>query len=397
MQNEAMNRIYKYRIALLEGDSIQALPFIEAYSKMNVEITIFYESKLSYGYFSRFKKNAVKSPKCIGDYSDYKNFIFSYLESHPQDLLIPMFNNTAEFASMYKQELEELGCKVEIPDWNIFIKAHNKEFLMDICKKIGVLHPRTGNPQKMGYDQCIEYVKYPCMIKPNLGAGAKGIKMIRNKDEYEKFYEYTVRNYGASTLQEYIPQTGKQLKVQIYRSSNGDIIASSCYEKCRYYPIDGGTSTCNKIVDRKDLVERYAKILDYIGWEGFADFDCIEDPRSGEILLMEINPRVPGTIKASFLSGINVAEIMYDHALGNPYKHYSYHTGFYMRNFGTEIIWFFAAKERFRSNPSWFKFFGKDVFYVDGSCKDPLPMLGGLLYGAVRLLNPQFRKSQRKK
>lgn len=386
----------KLRILLLDGHTIQVLPFLKAFGELKMDVTIFCESKLSYGYFSRYKKLSVICPHIADGIGPYKTFLFNFLDRHPQDLIIPLFNDTAEFASKYKKEIEEYGCKVEIPDWDIFIQGHNKESLMDICKVLKIPHPRTANPSKVSYENAIEYVGYPCLIKPNQSAGAKGIKIIRNKDDYDNNYQYIVSNFGESTIQEFIPQTGKQLKVQIYRAEDGTIVASSCYEKCRYYPIDGGTSTCNKIVRRPDLVERYTKILNYLNWVGIADFDCIEDPRNNEILLMEINPRVPGTIKATFLAGVNIAEIMLYHATETPFMKYGYKDGFYMRNLATEILWFVASKDRVHSKPSWFKFWGSDIYYVDGSWNDPMPMLAGFLAGLRKLMNADFRKSKKK-
>lgn len=386
----------KYRVLLLDGHTIQVLPFLKSLSTKDVEVTIFCESKISYGYFSKYNKTTVVCPHVHNNFAEYKLFLVKYLKEHPQDLIIPLFNDTAEFASMYKKELESYGCHVEIPEWDTFIKAHDKELLMEICRELGIAHPKTANPSKIGYNETIKYVGYPCLIKPNLSAGAKGIKIINSKEEFDSNYSNIVNHFGASTLQEFIPQTGKQLKVQIYRAKNGEIVMSSCYEKCRYYPIDGGTSTCNKVISRPDLVDIYAQILHHIDWEGFADFDCIEDPRTGETLLMEINPRVPGTVKASFLAGIDVAEIMINHSKGENYKTYQYRSEFYMRNLATDIIWFLSSKERFNSVPNWFNFFGRDMYYVDGSICDPLPFLGGFLGGFVKLMNPEFRKAKKK-
>jgi len=384
------------QVLLLDGHTIQALPFLEAFDGMGVEVTLFCETKVCYAYFSRYKKKTVVCPCVKKDKEEYLDFLMDFLTMYPQDLIIPLFNDSAEFASRYKRELETKGSKVEIPQWDIFIKAHNKESLMNICKELRIPHPRTANPQKNCYEKAIEYVKYPCLIKPNLSAGAKGIRMLHNKNDFDSNYPEIVALFGESTIQEFIPQNGKQLKVQIYRTENGEIVASSCYEKCRYYPLDGGTSTCNKVIDRPDLVERYRKILDYINWVGIADFDCIEDPRNGEILLMEINPRVPGTIKASFLAGMNVAEIMICHAMKLPYKNYEYKADFYMRNLATETVWFLSSKKRFHCQPSWFHFFGSEIYYVDGSWKDPFPFLGGFLNGLYKLLDPEFRKAKKK-
>lgn len=396
LTSEYKNYMNQFKVLLLDGHTIQSLPFLEAFNKLGAEITLFCEKKLSYGYFSRYKKRTIICPPIHHNTEEYKDFLLKHLQNNRYDIIIPLFNDTAEFASKHKSLIEQTGSKVEIPDWDIFIRAHDKEKLMDICREIGIPHPKTANPSKTSYEEAIAYVGYPCLIKPNISAGARGIKVIHNKDEFDAHYNNIVEQFGESTIQEFIPQTGKQLNVQIYRDKTGAVVASSCYEKTRYYPIDGGTATCNKIIDRPDLVEKYMKILDYLGWEGAADFDCIEDPRTGVDLLMEINPRVPGTVKASFLAGINFAEIMMHHAKNIPFKKYEYKHGFYMRNFGTELIWFLASKDRFKCTPNWFNFLGKDIYYVDGSFADPMPFIGGLLSGAKKLLNPEFRKSKKK-
>ena len=44
--------------------------------------------------------------------------------------------------------------------------------------------------------------------------------------------------------------------------------------------------------------------------EKYDDFDAIEDPDTGELLIMEINPRVPACIQMAMVSGINWAEII---------------------------------------------------------------------------------------
>ena len=384
------------KVLLLDGHTIQALPMMKALSRLNAEITIFCEEWVSYGYFSRYAHHRVICPTPKNNETEYLTFLLDYMKDHPQHLVIPLFNDTAEFASRHKPEIEALGCKVDIPEWDIFIRGHNKELLMETCKKLDLPHPRTATPEKVGYERAIDYVGYTCLIKPNLGAGAKGIKIIRNKAEFETYYPEIIRHFGDSCLQEFIPQTGSQYKVQLYRSEAGEIVASSVYEKCRYYPLDGGTSTCNRTICRPDLIDLYSRILDCLNWVGMADFECIEDPRDHVVKLMEINPRVPGTIKASFISGVDFAEVMVNRAAGDAYRAYDYKSGKFLRNLATELLWFCKSSDRFRTRPNWFRFFGKDVYYADGSWNDPLPMIAGFLNGLKKLSNADFRKSKRK-
>ena len=57
-------------------------------------------------------------------------------------------------------------------------------------------------------------------------------------------------------------------------------------------------------------------------------------------------------------------------------------------------MWFLMSPQRFSFKPSWFKFWGKEVSYHDGSWCDPIPMIAGSLQGVVKYLNPNFRKAK---
>ena len=73
---------------------------------------------------------------------------------------------------------------------------------------------------------------------------------------------------------------------------------------------------------------------------------------------------------------------------------FHYKTGMQVRWLGLDVMWFVFSNKRFTFKPTWFKFFGKNVSYQDGSWNDPLPMFAGMLAGVVKYMNPNFRKSK---
>lgn len=77
------------RVLLLDGHTIQVLPFLKAYAALNVEVTIFCENKLSYGYFSRYNKHTVICPPIAENVIAYKTFLLDYIRKYPQDMLFP--------------------------------------------------------------------------------------------------------------------------------------------------------------------------------------------------------------------------------------------------------------------------------------------------------------------
>ena len=81
--------------------------------------------------------------------------------------------------------------------------------------------------------------------------------------------------------------------------------------------------------------------------------------------VIEINPRVPASIRAADISGINYPRIMVCDVLGMPKEQMDYRTGMCLRYLGLDLMWFFKSKNRFKVKPCWFKFWGDRLFYQD--------------------------------
>ena len=105
--------------------------------------------------------------------------------------------------------------------------------------------------------------------------------------------------------------------------------------------------------------------MDLLEWEGFADFDVLYDIRELQYKIIEINPRVPASLRAAAVSGVDFPQIMVCDKLGWPKPVMKYQTGVYLRYLGLDTMWFLKSNKRFSSSPSWFEFFGNDLFYQD--------------------------------
>jgi len=382
------------KVLLLDGDTVQALSVLKSLKRSNASVTIFCEHRISFGYASRYSDLKVIAPPIKGNEPDFFDFISTFLKNNPHDLIIPLYNDSAEFLSSYKSEFDLLGIKTAIPEFENFIKAHDKEQLMEICKQNGISHPRTANPAKSSLAEAAEYVKFPMLIKPNLLSGARGIIYINNREELTNLYESAVKNYGECTLQEYINHTGIYYNAMLYRTKNGAFTESVVIKIIRYFPIKGGTSSYCVSVDYPEIVEECKKLLNVLDWHGFADVDLIEDKDTHEMKIIEINPRIPASIKAAEISGINYPQVILSDMMGQELPDFRFVPGMILRFFALDMMWFIFSKDRFSTKPSWFDFWNGKLYYQDGSFSDPLPMLSGILAGLTKYLNPKFRKSK---
>lgn len=382
-------------ILLLNGENVQTISIARALKESGHYIFSFANSMLSSGYVSRYIDKKYICPDIIRKEFIFKEFICSFLNINDIDVIIPMGNESAEFLSKNKDFfLKQYSVKCAVPDFNIFIEAHNKELLMNLCEKNDIPHPRTRAINNDNIDSVVEYVQLPALIKPNISAGARGITIVKTIDELKSSFINIKNIYGDCTLQEYINHSGIYYNVMLHRNFNGIINAYTIIKISRYFPLKGGSSCFCETIDYPELLEICKKTLNVLNWVGFADFDVLEEMETKKLKLIEINPRIPSSIHAAYISNVNFAQVIIDNLMNEDSLPINYNFGKYIRWFSLDVMWFLYSRKRFKFKPSWFKFLGKNIYYQDGSWKDPLPMLFGSLEGVKKFINPKYRKSK---
>lgn len=386
------------KILLLDGEGVQVVCMARELNKLGHELTALCAQKVSSGYATRYLHHKYLSPDIHQNAIEFGDYFYKHLQINSYDLIIPMGDESACFLSREKQvvmeRFPETICAVE--NYEIFEWANDKQKLMEVCEKSGIVHPNTRAITVDTINEVAAYVGFPAVIKPNLSAGAKGITRVSSVEEIKDVLPSLIESFGSCTLQQFIEQPYYYYNVMLFRTKEGRTAAYTVIKIQRYFPLKGGSSCFSETVEHPALVHQCERCLESLNWHGFADFDVLEDIRTGELKIIEINPRVPSSLQASFAAGVNFAEIIVDEYLGGGFKNrkYDYKVGQQIRWFGLDVMWFMTSPQRFSFRPSWFRFWGKNVSYHDGSWRDPLPMIAGCLQGVNKYLDPNFRKAK---
>lgn len=376
---------------LLLGGGLQALSVSRSLKEIGCFTTGFVDRKNSASK-CRYIDCKVFPPVLVKNAENYKLFLIEYLLNYPQDVIIPMSDIHADFLSCNKEEIEKMGSvRCAIPEYSIFKKANDKWELLKLCAQMNLPHPRTDKLIEKSLEHSAKYVGFPALIKPNLSVGAKGITLVNNLEELEYHFPIIHDSYGECTLQEYICNAGPYYNVMMYRDAKGKIINYTIVEIIRYYPIKGGSSSFCRTIECQELVDICTETLKALNWIGFADFDVLKDAKGG-YKIIEINPRVPASIKAAAVSGVNFPSIIIDDIMGKTINPYEYKTGSELRYLGLDFMWFIASNRRFSCSPSWFKFLGKNLHYQEGGFADIGAMIFSLCEGMRKASNHFLRK-----
>ena len=379
---------------LLIGGGTQGLAFISSLTKLGYKVFLLAEEKNNYADVSRYLAGVIMPTVKISD-DAYLDYILSVIRDNNISVIIPMGDSSAEFISKHIDKLSSV-VSVKMPDYETFLGGYDKNSLMALCKEQGYPHPFTIDLSQISIeDPQLKEFPYPAILKPNFSTGGRGMKIINSYDELSSYYEGLRAQYGAYHIQEFIPSGGKQFKTQLYIDESGSLVQGTTMQKVRWFPVSGGSNCCALSVENDELIQLCYNILNDLHWVGFADFDLIEDPRDNRILVMEINPRVPACIKATMAAGVNWPEVIVNGYLGLPQKEYHYRSNVVLRHLGLDVMWFLKSDSRWKTKPSWFSFFGKNVYYQDmNGWSDIMPFIKGTFKNVKNILDPNFKKSK---
>ena len=345
----------KIKVLLIEGRARQVLPLAKSMCQLGAEVTTYNNSKLDPGYASKYPERKLLAFFDVKQPEKSLEALKTELEKYHYDIVIPLNDDIAIQLSKHKNELSQYTTPL-VEDWETFQYACDKLKTMQVCMDNGIPCPKTF----YSLDDFLaleKTISYPVVIKPRTGQAAVGFHISDAKENVVEYYQKAEKKYGPMLIQEYIPQTDIQYKCEMYVDREGTLKAACVFAKNRWYPIDGGSSTLNTTVDRLDIIETCKLLLKKIGWKGYADIDLIQDPRDNVAKVMEINPRITGSVKICYEAGVNFSKLILQDFKGETVDEaFNTNFGVQLRYMHTDILWFLKSKDRFRCTPSWFNF-----------------------------------------
>lgn len=137
---------------------------------------------------------------------------------------------------------------------------------------------------------------FPLFLKPDIGQGSKGTFLARTIEEVN-FY---LKKDSSLLILEYLP--GKEYTIDCFTDKNGDLLFCEGRQRNR---ISNGISV-NSFSKKDDRFIQFArKINDTLKFRGVWFFQ-VKENASGDFVLMEIAPRVAGTMGLVRCKGVNL-------------------------------------------------------------------------------------------
>ena len=388
-----MKQYSDYSVFVFGAGGRQTLPICKGFYKLGCSVTTYCYSKLDTGFLTRYKTKRILYKKDNSGDLDFFDYGLKLIKTNKYSLVVSVSDMITIYLSRHKSEIENIT-KVAVNDWDTLQYAINKALTMKACAENHISAPRTifGDDLLQQVEQT-ELV-FPTVVKPRTGVGSIGFNIFRSKKELLRYLKEYDNANGPLLVQEYITQ-GKhpQYRADLFRTRNGEFKTVCLGKVTRWYPLDGGSGIFVMSVHDEKIAEECKKLLDAIHWVGYANIDMVYDEKTKSIKILEINGRPGASIKIDYVCGINISQLILENEMGLPVTDMNeYDDGKMISCFLPDLLWFLKSKDRFHTDPSWFKRWGvKDVIF---SWDDPLPA-AGFLIESVRNFGPAMRKRRR--
>ncbi len=243
---------------------------------------------------------------------------------------------------------------------------------------------------------------FPCVLKPAASKVQIDGRLVTLAPEVVR--DASMR---SALLEKWLPHTdvqeqqwvpGHGVGVELVYAG-GKVVAEFVHERIHELPLTGGGSTLRRAVKPDaHLLEMSKRLLDALHWQGVA---MVEWRRADDdaVHLMEINPRLWGSLPLTIAAGIDVPAILHDMAQGKPVQVVTrWKENVSARNIGEDMRWTKANLRADRSDPllltqsvpamfaGWLCVFSGREVYDGWHLRDPAVAVAELKHVARELL-----------
>lgn len=267
--------------------------------------------------------NTIEEPE-LTDPAVFRRKMKEIAEAHPDEhkIVLGCRDWQVRMVIENKQSLEEMGFIVPYIERELLDQLVLKEHFYELCDKYGVAYPKTFVYDFTEPGINVPEMTYPVIAKPSNSAayynayfeGQKKVYKIETEQELLDLLDKVGKSdYDDKFLiQEFVPgdDTGMHL-LTCYCDKNSKVrlIAGghTMMEDHEENSIGNPAAILSEVSDPA-ITESAVRLLESIGYVGFANFDIKYDPRDGVYKFFEINTRLGSSSYYLTGAGYNTAE-----------------------------------------------------------------------------------------
>jgi len=324
---------------VLDGHSRAAIESVQSLGRYGVVVDVESRQPNSVAFRSRYVEQRLIRHSDIHA-QDFTLWLRGVDHIRRYDLIIPS-TEASLLEMMALAPSDPLRTKAVLSRNDSLDIALNKEETHLLASRLHVrVPPRRLHVDLSGPD---EPCGYPAVLKPTRSkicvngrletlAPVIATDAVTRRTTLERWLPYT-----PVLEQQYI--AGKGIGIELL-FNRGEKVWHFAHERLHEYPLTGGASTYRRsIAAPAEMLAASELLLTELAWHGVAMVE-FKLPRNGDFVLVEINPRLWGSLALAIDAGVNfpvgLLQLARDGSLA-PQHHYR--LGYYTRDLPRDLVW----------------------------------------------------------
>ena len=196
-----------------------------------------------------------------------------------------------------------------LPPNDSFNLSRNKKLFSNFCAQYNFPVPREYDYREIDKKGVLPN---SLILKPTIGSGSEGIKYV---DSIEQLRALKMLNFEEYIIQEKINQSNP-VEAALFLCKEGEIVSYYSHKRIRTSPKKGGVTVFSKCTVNEDILGIGKSVLKKLNWSGFAMIEFMYDSETKSYKIIELNPRIWGSIMLSEYCGANFMQSYIDLCLG---------------------------------------------------------------------------------
>ena len=249
----------------------------------------------SLGFYSRYTRNRWVCPPLNRGSAAFVHALADYLQAHPHDVVLPLYEEG--LAMSRHADVLARHAYVPLAGYDAMMRFHDKRALYAFAREQGVPVPRW----EIERDERVDGVPFPIVLKVPQSSSATGVAKVDARAGVAAARQRLLAAHGLPTDAPLIAQefvAASQLCTLSF-AFQGRPKGTVVYRNICELPARGGAGIARESIAH-DGVERHVDtLLRAAKWHGIVGFDFLSERSTGNVLLIDANPRpTPGLFLA---------------------------------------------------------------------------------------------------
>lgn len=343
------NPLDSYDVLILDAAYKQSLAAARSLGRIGLRVAIgesFVECDPSLpvlAFRSRYSCCNVYLPNYAADPDGFASAVVDFVREHPTLVVLPTGDGVISTLIPHRDRFAELGCVLALAPNSALEIATDKDRTLEVARKLDIDQPRTMRIDSLDdLPAVLAEFSFPLVLKPTVSwSGLSGHRVqpmeVINRAEAADVTQQMLSAGSSVLAQEWA--CGRREGVTLFMVG-GEVMAACAHAAYRTHPPLGGASVMRESLPiPPDIYDPAVRLARAIGLEGVSEVEFRRDA-DGRPLLMEINPRLAGTIENAAHSGVDFPLLIWQWATGLPIDRVdSYRTGVRTHWLHGELRW----------------------------------------------------------